>query len=107
LTSIGLRLEGVMEFWTAREVRGILKVSKATYHRLLSAGLPSIGNGRLRRFEPDATWRWFTHYARSPRIPARTYACVRCRIWWTIPPRVSPKAVRCRACGGDIGPATI
>jgi hypothetical protein len=96
-----------MEFWTASEVRGMLKVSKATYHRLLSAGLPSIGNGRLRRFEFGSTWRFFAHYARSPRIPKRTYACVRCRKRWTLPPRVSPKAVRCGACGGDLGPATI
>jgi len=39
---------------TSPELRTILKISRTTFYRMLDAGLPTIGSGRLRRhYWPD------------------------------------------------------
>jgi hypothetical protein len=58
-----------------------LKVSRATLYRLVDVGLPSIGRGRLRRFEREATLRWFSNYLATPRTQT-AYHCTRCGTWW-------------------------
>ncbi len=47
-----------MQLLTARELRQTLKISRTTLFRLLQKGLPSVGTGRLRRYELDAVLRW-------------------------------------------------
>ncbi len=47
-----------MELLTPRELRHALKISKTTLYRLLQKGLPSIGTGRMRRFEERAVRQW-------------------------------------------------
>ncbi len=47
-----------MQLLTARELRQTLKISRTTLYRLLQKGLPSVGAGRLRRFELDTVLRW-------------------------------------------------
>ncbi len=47
-----------MQLLTARELRHTLKISRTTLFRLLQKGLPSVGAGRLRRFELDTVLRW-------------------------------------------------
>ncbi len=47
-----------MQLLTARELRQTLKISRTTLFRLLQQGLPSVGAGRLRRFELDTVLRW-------------------------------------------------
>ncbi len=47
-----------MQLLTARELRQTLKISRTTLYRLLQKGLPSVGTGRLRRFELDTVLRW-------------------------------------------------
>ena len=44
---------------TLGETMDFLKVSRATLYRLMEDGLPSMGNGRLRRFERKAVLRWY------------------------------------------------
>lgn len=46
------------EWFTAGELRQALDISRATFYRWLAAGLPSIGTGRDRRFDPDAVLAW-------------------------------------------------
>ena len=48
-----------MELLTARELMALLKISRATLYRLLEAGLPSIGYGRLRRFDREEVLEWY------------------------------------------------
>lgn len=45
---------------TAQEVREYLKVSRSTLTRLLDAGLPHIGSGRLRRFHKETLLQWYS-----------------------------------------------
>ncbi len=47
-----------MQLLTARELCQTLKISRTTLFRLLQKGLPSVGAGRLRRFELDTVLRW-------------------------------------------------
>ena len=93
-----------MEYLTIREAMAVLKVSRATLYRMIEAGLPSLGRGRLRRFSLDTTVNWFEHYLRFAPISPRTYACVRCGVWWHLPARVSRQEARCGACYSALGP---
>ena len=47
------------ELLTLRELLTFLQISRPTAYRLLSRGMPSIGTGRLRRFEREAVLRWY------------------------------------------------
>ena len=44
---------------TPTELRQYLKVSRSTLSRMLDAGLPHIGYGRLRRFDKQAVLAWY------------------------------------------------
>jgi predicted DNA-binding transcriptional regulator AlpA len=46
-------------FCTGPELRAMLKISRATYYRMLEKGLPTIGSGRLRRHPVEAALRWY------------------------------------------------
>ncbi len=86
-----------MELLTIRDVLALIKVSRATLSRLLEAGLPSFGTGRLRRFEREAVLRWLVGHRRGAQAappPGGLYHCNRCRGWW-----VSPNQIQC-VCGG-------
>jgi excisionase family DNA binding protein len=48
-----------MELLTARELMALLKISRATLYRLLDAGMPCYGYGRLRRFDREAVLAWY------------------------------------------------
>ena len=52
-----------MNFLTPTELRHTLKISRSTEHRLLKSGMPSIGGGRLRRYEEEAAVEWFSQHA--------------------------------------------
>ncbi len=71
-----------MELLTPREVRQALKISKTTLYRLLKKGLPSVGSGRLRRFEDRAVRQWLeTGEAQAPTptlMPPGYYECRTC-----------------------------
>lgn len=87
-----------MDYLTVRELMALLKVSRATLYRLLEAGLPSIGTGRLRRFEREAVLRWFAGRGRgeaSAVLPDGKYRCDGCGGWW-----LAPRQTRC-TCGGE------
>ncbi len=55
-----------MNFLKPSELRHTLKISRSTEHRLLKSGMPSIGGGRLRRYEEEAAIEWFRHYSHPP-----------------------------------------
>ncbi len=60
-----------MQLLTARELRQTLKISRTTLYRLLQKGLPSVGTGRLRRYELDAVLRWMN--GRGPHVDEITF----------------------------------
>jgi predicted DNA-binding transcriptional regulator AlpA len=43
---------------TGREIREALEISRATLYRWMAAGLPSMGSGRQRQYDPEAILRW-------------------------------------------------
>ncbi len=49
-----------MNFLTPTELRDILRISGSTEHRLLKSGMPSIGGGRLRRYDQGEAAEWFS-----------------------------------------------
>ena len=71
-----------MELLTPRELYQALKISKTTLYRLLQRGLPSIGTGRMRRFEDLAVRQWLeTGEAQAPTptlMPPGSYECQTC-----------------------------
>ena len=44
---------------TPNELRTFLKISRSTLARMVDAGLPHVGWGRLRRFDKEAVMVWF------------------------------------------------
>jgi excisionase family DNA binding protein len=82
--------------FTNREMMSYLKISRATLYRLLATGMPSLGRGRLRRFNPEVVARWYLERAGKrtpPRVPG-SYRCPKCGGWW-----MTARQVEC-ACGG-------
>jgi len=64
----------VPELLTAKEARAFLKVSSATFYRLLRLGMPSTGTGYLRRFDKAALREWWVNLS----YPPGRYRCSRC-----------------------------
>lgn len=96
------------ELMTLKETLALLKISRATLYRLMEDGLPSIGTGRLRRFERDRVLRWWAagetprdgQAPPPPTLPPGRYACHACRVQGTLrEPRPTPP--RCPRCGQE------
>ena len=94
---------------TPNELRQYLNVSRSTLSRMLDAGLPHVGEGRLRRFERDAVLQWYTGEADSEdtsapdpvMLPAGLYACAGCGIQGAVrKPIRADQPLPCTACGG-------
>ena len=49
----------MMELMTSGELMRALKVSRSTLHRLKKMGLPTIGGGKLARYDPEKAIEWF------------------------------------------------
>ena len=68
-----------MAWLTPTELRDTLRISRSTEHRLLKSGMPSIGAGRLRRYDERATVEWFGAHARQRTLAGillrRMHAC--------------------------------
>ena len=87
--------QGVPELLTSKEARAFLKVSAATFYRLLRAGMPFLGTGPLRRFHKAALCEWWVNLS----YPAGRYRCTRCgRVWRREIP--TPPEYRICQCGG-------
>lgn len=67
------------------ETQALLKVSRPTLYRLMRDGLPSLGRGKLRRFDREAVLRWY-----GAEMPGDDGAEM-----------VAPGAYRC-GCGGQV-----
>ena len=52
-------MQSTLTFCTGPELRALLKISRSTYYRLLDAGLPTIGVGRLRRHPLRVVLKWY------------------------------------------------
>ena len=93
-----------MTLLTPHELCDSLRISRSTLHRLKKAGLPSIGRGRLARFDLDTTLKWYDEFSdqtHAPQLlPPGTYQCPTCGFQGTstkgiVPTRVAP----CPQCG--------
>lgn len=47
---------------SSSQLRSLLNISSSTFYRLLEAGLPTIGVGRLRRHNVVAALKWYDSY---------------------------------------------
>ncbi len=94
-----------MELLTPRELRHALKISKTTLYRLLQKGLPSVGTGRLRRFEERAVRQWLeTGEAQAPTptlMPPGYYECRTCLLHITNSKLRLQNDFFCPACKGQ------
>ncbi len=52
-------MPSTLSFCTGPELRALLKISRSTYYRLVEAGLPTIGVGRLRRHPVAEVLHWY------------------------------------------------
>jgi excisionase family DNA binding protein len=52
-------IQGGLQFVSSPELCRILNISRSTFYRLLEAGLPTIGSGRLRRHSLGAVLHWY------------------------------------------------
>ncbi len=94
---------------TPNELREYLNISRSTLTRMLDAGLPHIGYGRLRRFERDTVLQWYacesdsedTSTSEPIMLPAGLYACNACGVQAAFrEPHRADRLGACKACGG-------
>ncbi len=98
-----------MNYLRPAELRSALKISRSTEHRLLKSGMPSIGWGRLRRYDQGAAVEWFrTHAHRtdtsSNMLTPGDYRC-RCGFEGTIQEPMTPSP--CPRCGSADFPEKV
>jgi hypothetical protein len=97
-----------MTFLTPTELRHTLKISRSTEHRLLKNGMPSMGGGRLRRYEEEAAVEWFAQYAHQSTsmtlLPPGDYRCA-CGFEGTLEKATSPGP--CPRCGSREMPGRV
>ena len=71
-----------MTILTSNELCDTLRISRSTLHRLKKSGLPSIGTGRLKRFDLDTTLKWYDEFSdqtHAPQLlPPGEYQCRTC-----------------------------
>jgi len=100
-----------MIFLKPAELRHTLKISRSTEHRLLKSGMPSIGGGRLRRYEEEAAIEWFRNYqpnTTSNVLEAGDYLCGQCRFEGTISePFEATRLGPCPRCGSRERPIRV
>ena len=94
-----------MIFLKPAELRHTLKISRSTEHRLLKSGMPSIGGGRLRRYEEEAAIEWFRNYqpnTTSNVLQAGDYKCRECHFAATLDEATERSKIRaCPQCGAE------
>lgn len=99
-----------MTFLKPAELRHTLRISRSTEHRLLKSGMPSIGGGRLRRYDQDAAVEWFRNHAQQPDALTRVlapgdYQCGECGFQGSIQRPTVPGP--CPQCGSTATPEKV
>jgi hypothetical protein len=93
-----------MTFLKPSALRHALSISRSTEHRLLRAGMPSIGRGRLRRYDEQAAMVWFSRYTHqatstTPMLDPGDYQC-ECGFEGTLEKAIEcSKIAACPQCG--------
>ncbi len=101
-----------MTLLTAHELCDSLHISRSTLHRLKKVGLPSIGSGRLARFDGDKVLGWYDQYSHLIHAPdmlaAGIYQCRGCHYEATVPePTDATRLGPCRRCGSRERPIRV
>ncbi len=101
-----------MTLCTPHELCDALRISRSTLHRLRKAGLPSIGSGRLIRFDEDASLKWFaqfSHLTSAPEmLPPGDYKCRECHFEATISEPIEATHLGpCPRCGSRERPIRV
>ena len=99
----------MIELLTSQELMHALKVSRSTLHRLKKMGLPTVGGGKLVRFDPVQALEWFdqnSHLTSAPEmLPVGDYACRGCGYEARIEMPMAPGP--CPRCGSKERPVRI
>jgi len=101
-----------MTFLTPTELRDTLRISKSTEHRLLKNGMPSIGGGRLRRYDQEAAVEWFRQHAHqstaTTMLEPGDYQCPGCGFLGIIHTAIAATQLgACRTCGSRDRPVRV
>jgi hypothetical protein len=99
-----------MNFLTPSELRHTLKISRSTEHRLFNNGMPSIGGGRLRRYDQEAAVEWFRSHAHQSTTSTNIlapgdYQCGTCGFQGSIQQPTVPGP--CPQCGSTDFPRRV
>ena len=62
----------MMELVTSQELMRALKVSKSTFFRMKKLGLPTVGGGKLARYDPARALEWFHLNSHLTRVHQKT-----------------------------------
>ena len=101
-----------MTLLTGNEVCDTLRISRSTLHRLRKAGLPSIGHGRLTRFDQDEVLGWFdqfSHLTHAPEmLPVGDYRCGQCGFEGTLRKAIAlTRVAPCPKCNSKVIPLRV
>jgi ribosomal protein L37AE/L43A len=99
----------MMELMTSQELMRALKVSKSTLFRLKKMGLPTVGGGKLARYDPEKAIEWFdrnSHLTHAPeKLPPGDYECPTCHFQGIIQTAIAATKIgACQNCGSRAKP---
>ena len=95
----------MMELMTSQELMHALKVSRSTLHRLKKMGLPTVGGGKLARYDPERALEWFNEHwhqtkAATTMLAAGDYQCPTCNFQGIIQTDIAATKIgACQNCG--------
>ena len=96
-----------MKLLTSLELCDTLRISRSTLGRLRKRGLPSVGGGRLARFDSAQAVAWFDQHSHQPKttndvLQAGDYVCRKCRFTATLDEATDRSKIRtCPQCGAE------
>ena len=64
----------MMELMTSQELMRALKVSRSTLYRLKKLGLPTVGGGKLARYDSEQALEWFHRHSHQTNTPTNILA---------------------------------
>jgi hypothetical protein len=88
------------------KLRSILGISRTTFYRLLQAGLPCRGTGRLRRHPLLESLDWYGTDKEARTLAPGRYACRGCGFIGNVDSPTPVTQARCPKCRGS-NPALI
>ncbi len=103
----------MMHLMTSTDLMRALRISRSTLYRLKKRGLPTVGGGKLARYDSEQALEWFHWYSHQTNTPtnilaAGDYRCGTCGFEGTLPVAIAlTQRGPCPQCGSRDIPVRV